>query len=368
MAKKYLVAIDLSKNELMQARLQNLASAPSSPVVGQVYFDTTDNCAKVWNGTVWVATDASKVANLSIPLAKLATDPLARANHTGTQLASTISNFDTQVRASRLDQMAAPTAAVSMNSQKITNLAAPAAGSNDAARIVDVENAVQSAAAGIDSKPSVRLVATANIATLSGLSAIDGVTPVANDRLLLVGQTTAAQNGVYVASAGAWTRATDADATGEVTPGAFWFVEEGTAYGKTQWRCNNTGAITVGTTSITIVQFGASADINAGNGLTRTGSDLNVGAGTGITVSADAVAIDTAVVVRKFVSTVGDGTGTSFTVTHNLNTQHVQTMVFEVSTNASVECDISNPTVNTTVITVVGTAPAANSLRVSCVG
>jgi hypothetical protein len=64
-------------------------------------------------------------ASAGIALSKLATDPLARANHTGTQTASTISNFDTQVRTSRLDQMAAPTAAVSLNSQKITNLANP---------------------------------------------------------------------------------------------------------------------------------------------------------------------------------------------------------------------------------------------------
>jgi hypothetical protein len=64
-------------------------------------------------------------ASAGIALSKLATDPLARANHTGTQAASTISDFDTQVRTSRLDQMAAPTGSVSLNSQKITNLATP---------------------------------------------------------------------------------------------------------------------------------------------------------------------------------------------------------------------------------------------------
>ena len=64
-------------------------------------------------------------ASAAIALSKLATDPLARANHTGTQLASTVSNFDTQVRTSRLDQMAAPTAAVPLNAQKITGLADP---------------------------------------------------------------------------------------------------------------------------------------------------------------------------------------------------------------------------------------------------
>lgn len=83
----------------------------------------TITSADIVDGTI-VNTDISSSA--AIALSKLAVDPLARANHTGTQTASTISNFDTQVRTSRLDQMAAPTGSVSLNSQKITNLANPA--------------------------------------------------------------------------------------------------------------------------------------------------------------------------------------------------------------------------------------------------
>lgn len=63
----------------------------------------------------------------AIVLSKLATDPLARANHTGTQTASTISDFDTQVRTSRLDQMTAPNTSLSINSQKLVNVADPTA-------------------------------------------------------------------------------------------------------------------------------------------------------------------------------------------------------------------------------------------------
>jgi hypothetical protein len=78
-------------------------------------------------GTAITAADTGTVTNTmlagSIDNGKLATDPLARANHTGTQLAATVSDFDTQVRTNRLDQMAAPTGSVSANSQKITNLA-----------------------------------------------------------------------------------------------------------------------------------------------------------------------------------------------------------------------------------------------------
>jgi hypothetical protein len=68
---------------------------------------------------------ASDIADGTITAAKMVTDPYARANHTGTQTASTITDFDTQVRTSRLDQMAAPTGSVSLNSQKVTSLATP---------------------------------------------------------------------------------------------------------------------------------------------------------------------------------------------------------------------------------------------------
>jgi hypothetical protein len=95
-----------------------------------------------------VNTDISNTAAIS--LGKLATDPLARANHTGTQAASTISDFDTQVRTSRLDQMAAPTGSVSVNSQKITNLATPTS-NTDASTKLYVDTSISNLIAGAPS-------------------------------------------------------------------------------------------------------------------------------------------------------------------------------------------------------------------------
>jgi len=109
----------------------------------------TITSADLVDGTI-VATD---IADGTITAAKMVTDPYARANHTGTQTASTISDFDTQVRTSRLDQMAAPTGSVSVNSQKITNLATPTANTDASTKLyVDtkVADLVNSAPSTLD--------------------------------------------------------------------------------------------------------------------------------------------------------------------------------------------------------------------------
>ena len=54
MAKKFLTNLDLAKNQILNVALQNLASAPASPVAGQIYFNTTDVRIYFWDGTAWV--------------------------------------------------------------------------------------------------------------------------------------------------------------------------------------------------------------------------------------------------------------------------------------------------------------------------
>jgi hypothetical protein len=348
MARSFLTPISLNQNELQNARVQNLASAPSSPVAGQIYYSSTSNAAYVYNGTSWQPTDAS--LSTIIPT-------------------SAIVSFASTVQGYRLDQFALPTANLNANSHKIINVSTPTT-SGDAAEYSWVIGQVQSAAAGIASKPPVACVSTANL-TLSGLQTIDGYTTLANDRVLCVGQTTATQNGVYAASSGAWTRVTDDGAApGEIQPGSMWLVLLGTANAGTQWRVSTTGTITIGTTSITIVQFGAASLYSAGNGISLSGTQFSVNpvSGGGIVVSGSGAAVDTTVVARKYTTTLGDGSSLSYTVTHNLGTQNVVMMVRLSGTPySSVEADMAATSSNTATIAF-ATAPAAGAYTVTVIG
>lgn len=321
---KHYAPIDLAKNEIQNAVAQVLGSAPSTPVPGQFYYDSTTGAFTWRNGTIWV-------------------NPLDRARHTGQQAASTISDFDTQVRTSRLDQMAAPTGSVSMNGQKVTSVA-------DGTAAGDAVNfgQLQAVLTGRQFKDAVRCATTANI-SLSGLQTIDGITVVAGDRVLVKNQTTPSQNGIYVAGSGAWARATDADNTSpdtEIKTGMTVMVSEGTLQANQQWTLTTDGVITIGTTGLIFAQ---------------TGSGSTYTQGTGISLAGNVIAIDTSVVPRKVSATVGGAT--SIPVTHNLNTLDVQVQCYEIATGETIGCDHVRNSVNQVTLNFSPTAPAAASIR-----
>lgn len=194
-------------------------------------------------------------------------------------------------------------------------------------------------------KEPVRAASTATI-TLSGAQTIDGVSVIAGDRVLVKNQSTGADNGIYVAASGAWARATDFDAASEVV-GAAVFVSEGSSQGNSQWHMTTDGPITIGTTALVWAQVGGGTSYTEGNG---------------IDITSGVISVDPAVVARKYSATIGDGTATTITLTHNLNTKDVAVSVREASGDAGVLVDWVANGVNTVQLTF-GTPPSVGQYR-----
>lgn len=128
---------------------------------------------------------------------------------------------------------------------------------------------------GLDPKESVRVATTADIdLTTGGLLTIDTITVIAGDRVLVKNQTNTEENGIYVAAAGAWSRAVDAN-TGDELEGAYTIVREGTANGLKGWVQTATIA-TLDTDPVTFVQFSATSAMVGGDMITVTGATISV--------------------------------------------------------------------------------------------
>ena len=134
---------------------------------------------------------------------------------------------------------------------------------------------VDSVAQGLDVKDSCKVATTANI-TLSGTQTIDGIAVAADDRVLVKNQSTASENGLYLCKAGAWSR-TDDLAAGADAAGAFVFIEQGSTQADAGFVCtSDKGAAVVGTNPLAFTQFSGAGSVEAGNGLSRSGSTLSV--------------------------------------------------------------------------------------------
>lgn len=249
---------------------------------------------------------------------------------------------------------------IDMVSTAISNLTDPSSAQQAATK-----NYVDNIVRGLDWKQEVIAASTGNVTLSSPGTSLDGITLTANDRVLLKDQTAPAENGIYVwtASGSPLTRALDADSGAELS-GSTVTVQRGTVNADRIYRVTTDDAITVGTTAITLAQVGGGGNVyTAGNGLTLSSFDFNVGAGTGITVGADTVGVDTAVVVRKFAANIGNGSSTSIAVNHALSSTDVTVSVKLVSTSELVYPDVVVTDANNVTLTF-AVAPTTNQFRV----
>ena len=288
---------------------------------------------------------------------------------------------------------------------KITNLGTPTDGTDAATKAY-----VDAVSEGLHVHEAAKVYVGTDITIATALEAgdtIDGVTLTAGMRVLVNGQTTQSQNGVYVvAVSGGPTRALDFDTPNEVKSGDFIFVSSGTSYGNTGW-VQTLAPATIGTDAISFTQFSGAGTYLAGAGLTLTGSTfsvdvtptsgsasltntggavevkvnttdglevsgsgLGINNGTGLTFSAGALVFDTAngYGVRKLAFSVGNGSATSYTVNHALATRDVTVQLFDnASPYAQVEADVEHTDSNNLTIKF-ATAPTSDQYRVVVVG
>ena len=139
----------------------------------------------------------------------------------------------------------------------------------------------------------------------------------------------------------------------------------GTLSGGLRYVSSTTGTITVGSTAITFAVFDAATSYTAGNGLQLSTNSFSVKlpGSSGLVSDGTGLYVDTAIVVRKFAQTFGDGATTTYTFTHNLGTLDCTIQVYELATGDTVEVDSKRvSTTQASVTTAV--APASNTLRV----
>ena len=320
MAQKFLTNIDLNQNQLINATFEVLATNPSTNLTdGRMYFDSAEGVIKIYDATatawrkivagydgVTAGVISGGTHAVSLTITEDNGQITVTPNLADTSNAGLLSNTFWQMLTDATDAATASKLAKRDGNGNIS-VATPTADGHATTKAY-----VDAARSGLDVKQSVRLASVAPVAIATALEAgdvIDGVTLVAGDRVLLKDQSTASENGIYVAvasGAGAAPRATDADTSAEVTTGMFTFVSEGTVNADNGFVLTTNDAITLGTTGLTFVQFSGAGQITAGAGLTKSGNTLDVvGTAARITVNADSVDIASTYVGQSSITTLG---------------------------------------------------------------
>lgn len=335
MSKKFLTHINLNKNELQNAVIQPLASAPSSPVEGQVYYDTVDDTVYVWANGAWLDLGSGGT-------------PLVLADITDITASATEVNYTDGVTSAIQTQLDAkiPTSYLDTDGTLAANS--------------DVKIATQKA------------VKTYVAAQVTGLLEFKGSTdcsanpnyPAASKGdtyVVTVAGKIGGASGKSVDVGDMYTATADNAGGTEASVGTSWSVLEHNLVGALLSANNLSDVGSAATAFGNIKQAATDTDTGVVELATQTETEAKSDTARAITPA------DLANFPQRKTFTIGDGASTQIDCTHSLGTKEVITQVRQASDDAVVDCDITN--FSTTVVRLnFAVAPASNALKVVVMG
>lgn len=373
MSKKILVSLDFAKNEIQNAVIQNLATAPSSPADGQVYYNTTDHTMYIRANGAWL---------------DLGVQGGAGATNLGWDAATSTITSDTGTDATLTD--ADGTNAGLMSSADFTKLAGVEAGADvtdatnvDAAGavmnsdtstasmsfVVDEDDMSSNSATKVPTQQSVKAYVDSAV---TGLLDFKGSTDASSNP----NYPAASKGDAYVVSVagkigGASGKSVDvgdvyfanADNAGgtEASVGASWTVLEHNLAGALL-SANNLSDVASPATAFANIKQAATT---SATGVVELATQAEAQAKTDTARAVTPASL--ADFARKYTATIGDGSSTSIAVTHGLGSQYVTAQAYDASTNAQVECEIVLTSSTQTTYTF-AVAPSTNGIRVVITG
>lgn len=367
MSKKFLTHIDLNKNELQNAVVQPLGSAPSSPVQGQIYYDTGDDLLYVYDGSDWVAIGsgsgvvASIVAGANIDVDN--TDPANPIVSVETLTVADIS--DITASAAELNFTDGVTSGIQGQLDAKAPLASPALTGNPTAP-------TQSAG---DNSTKIATTAYADAAValaVTGLLDFKGATdasanpnyPAASKGdayVVSVAGKIGGASGITVEVGDMFIATADNAGGTQASVGTSWTLLEHNLQGALL-SANNFSDVANAATAFANIKQAATA---SATGVVELATQAETEAKTD--TDRAVVPADLANFPQRKTFTIGDNSATSIDCTHNLGTKEVITQVRLAADDSVVECDIVNATTNKVTLSF-AVAPATNAIKVVVLG